>query len=328
MNSDFVLIMKMKRGDEAALERFVRKYYQIILNYCNYHCFDGSYAEDLTQETFARFFEKLSDYRCMGKTLNYLYTIAGNLCRDYYKKKKESLLEDEQKIKAAIKTSMDAFYASEQKQMLSYHDFLWTQLEAVRKKWWILQFLLLLLLWTVLRNAGEDYYVQRSLGVVSALFVIMIIPELWKNQSNQCMEIESASYYSLKQVYAARILLFGVVDIFLLTLFCGAATIGLHLELTQLIIQFLFPLTVTACICFGTLCSKYLFREISAIGLCILWSVIWMFLILDESIYKQITEPIWMMFLVFAVGYLGFAIYRLIKNSNSYWEASQNGIKM
>lgn len=97
MNSDFVLIMKMKRGDEAALERFVRKYYQIILNYCNYHCFDGSYAEDLTQETFARFFEKLSDYRCMGKTLNYLYTIAGNLCRDYYKKKKESLLEDEQK---------------------------------------------------------------------------------------------------------------------------------------------------------------------------------------------------------------------------------------
>ena len=124
MNSDFVLIMKMKRGDEAALERFVRKYYQIILNYCNYHCFDGSYAEDLTQETFARFFEKLSDYRCMGKTLNYLYTIAGNLCRDYYKKKKESLLEDEQKIKAAIKTSMDAFYASEQKQMLSYHDFL------------------------------------------------------------------------------------------------------------------------------------------------------------------------------------------------------------
>ena len=261
MNSDFVLIMKMKRGDEAALERFVRKYYQIILNYCNYHCFDGSYAEDLTQETFARFFEKLSDYRCMGKTLNYLYTIAGNLCRDYYKKKKESLLEDEPKIKAAIKTSMDAFYASEQKQMLSYHDFLWTQLQAVRKKWWFLQFLLLLLLWTVLRNAGEDYYVQRSLGVVSALFVIMIIPELWKNQSNQCMEIESASYYSLKQVYAARILLFGVVDIFLLTLFCGAATIGL----------------------------------------CSLWSVIWMFLILDESIYKQITEPIWMMFLVFAV---------------------------
>ena len=31
----------------------------------------------------------------MGKTRNYLYTIAGNLCRDYYKKAKESLLEEQ-----------------------------------------------------------------------------------------------------------------------------------------------------------------------------------------------------------------------------------------
>ena len=41
------------------------------------------------------FFEKLSNYRYMGKTKNYLYTIAGNLCRDYYKKAKESLLEEQ-----------------------------------------------------------------------------------------------------------------------------------------------------------------------------------------------------------------------------------------
>ena len=42
-----------------------------------------------------RFFEKLSDYRYMGKTKNYLYTIAGNLCRDSYKKIRESLLEEQ-----------------------------------------------------------------------------------------------------------------------------------------------------------------------------------------------------------------------------------------
>ena len=66
-----------------------------ILNYCNYHCPDTSTAEDLTQETFLRFFEKLSDYRYMGKTKNYLYTIAGNLCRDSYKKIRESLLEEQ-----------------------------------------------------------------------------------------------------------------------------------------------------------------------------------------------------------------------------------------
>ena len=94
MNIDFLLIQKMKHGDENAFDIFIRKHYEEILKYCNYHCFDASYAEDLTQETFLHFFERLSDYRYMGKTRNYLYTIAGNLCRNYYKKIKESLFEE------------------------------------------------------------------------------------------------------------------------------------------------------------------------------------------------------------------------------------------
>lgn len=95
MDIDFLLLQRMKRGDENAFNVFVRKYIKEILNYCNYHCPDTSTAEDLTQETFLRFFEKLSDYRYMGKTKNYLYTIAGNLCRDSYKKIRESLLEEQ-----------------------------------------------------------------------------------------------------------------------------------------------------------------------------------------------------------------------------------------
>ena len=95
MDIDFFLIQKMKRGDENAFEVFVRKYYEKILNYCIYHCPDTSYAEDLTQETFVRFFTKLSDYRYMGKTINYLYTIAGNLCKDYFKKARDCLLEEQ-----------------------------------------------------------------------------------------------------------------------------------------------------------------------------------------------------------------------------------------
>lgn len=100
MNVDFLLIKRMKQGNEEAFDVFVHKYYEEILKYCSYHCFDRAYAEDLTQETFVRFFTKLSDYRYMGKTRNYLYTIAGNLCRDYYKKIKEAPV-DEQAITEA-----------------------------------------------------------------------------------------------------------------------------------------------------------------------------------------------------------------------------------
>lgn len=94
MYSEFLLIRKMKQGDDTAFDLFVRKYYQKILIYCHYHCFDQAYAEDLTQETFLRFFTKLSDYHYRGKTLNYLYTIAGNLCKDYLKKAKEIPMEE------------------------------------------------------------------------------------------------------------------------------------------------------------------------------------------------------------------------------------------
>ena len=38
----------------------------------------------------------MSDYRHKGKTKNYLYTIAGNLCKNYYKQQKPISIDEEQ----------------------------------------------------------------------------------------------------------------------------------------------------------------------------------------------------------------------------------------
>ena len=86
MDADFLLLHRMRHGDDQAIEDFVRKYYPMILRYCHIHIRDLGYAEDLTQETFAQFFRTLSQYQHYGKAANYLYVIAGNLCRDYHKK--------------------------------------------------------------------------------------------------------------------------------------------------------------------------------------------------------------------------------------------------
>lgn len=94
MDTDFLLIWNMKKGNEEAFDVFVRKYYDEILKYCSYHCFDLECAEDLTQETFVHFFAKLSDYRHIGKAKNFLYTIAGNLCKNYHKKIKDEIMVD------------------------------------------------------------------------------------------------------------------------------------------------------------------------------------------------------------------------------------------
>ena len=49
MDTDFLLIHRMKNGDDTAIETFVRKYYPVILRYCHLHIKDQSYAEDATQ---------------------------------------------------------------------------------------------------------------------------------------------------------------------------------------------------------------------------------------------------------------------------------------
>lgn len=89
MDADLLLLLRMQNGDDQAIEAFVRKYYPRILQYCRLHIGDPGYAEDCTQETFARFFRSLPQYRHYGKAANYLYVIAGNLCRDYYRRPAE-----------------------------------------------------------------------------------------------------------------------------------------------------------------------------------------------------------------------------------------------
>ena len=92
--SDFLLVHRARAGDEEACERLVRKYYPSIYQYCLLHIYDTYEAEDLTQEVFVRAFASLERYREYGKVKNYLYTIAGNVVKNYYKKKKDILLDE------------------------------------------------------------------------------------------------------------------------------------------------------------------------------------------------------------------------------------------
>ena len=94
MDSDFLLIHRMKNGDDTAIETFVRKYYPVILRYCHLHLRDKNYSEDATQEVFARFFRTLNQYQHYGKAQNYLYVIAANICRDFYRKPEEISVEE------------------------------------------------------------------------------------------------------------------------------------------------------------------------------------------------------------------------------------------
>ncbi len=94
MDNDLLLLRRIRHGDENAADTFVRKYYPDILRYCRFHTASQEDAEDLTQETFVRFFAKLSEYQHQGKARNYLYTIAANLCRNAWARRHSAPLDN------------------------------------------------------------------------------------------------------------------------------------------------------------------------------------------------------------------------------------------
>lgn len=68
--------------------------YDKIYKYCYFKVKNPQIAEDLTQETFLKYFSQNS-YISRGKPLAYLYTIAKNLCIDTYKKAETLPLDDD-----------------------------------------------------------------------------------------------------------------------------------------------------------------------------------------------------------------------------------------
>lgn len=82
----------MEGGFPVSLD--IKEQYDKIYKYCYFKVNDPQLAEDLTQETFLKYFSQNS-YINRGKLLAYLYTIAKNLCKDTYKKKDNLLLDDD-----------------------------------------------------------------------------------------------------------------------------------------------------------------------------------------------------------------------------------------
>lgn len=101
----------------------IEEQYDKIYRYCYFKVQNPHAAEDLTQETFLRYFSQ-NTYISRGKPLAYLYTIAKNLCVDYFRKQKSSIREltDEGKLlqKTDAGKEMDLDSAIALKQALSH----------------------------------------------------------------------------------------------------------------------------------------------------------------------------------------------------------------
>lgn len=200
---------------------------------------------------------------------------------------------DEAALGQTIAASKAAFLEGEAERSLSGMEFLHQQSRYIKKRWWLLQAALLAFLCWALRSMESDFLIRRSLGMAAPLFVILILPELWKNRNSDSMEVEGSTLFTLRQIYAARLTLFAGVDIALLTAFFAGASLAAKLPLWEMLIQFLLPANVTCCICFRCLYSKRFSTQVLAILLCSFWMGLWTLVILNDAVYDRISVPVW-----------------------------------
>lgn len=230
---------------------------------------------------------------------------------------------DESTVRETIRKSKESFIKGENRQPLSYPAFLLGQFRMIQKRWWLLQFALLVFAGHLLAVETDLVYIRRSLGVYATLFVVLLIPELWKNLTNRCLEVEGASFYSLRQVYAARILLFGMVDASLLAMFGGSVCGICGFAFADLAIQFLLPIILTAGICFVVFGLQHR-NMLTVIAPCVLWAIIWWAIIADDQIYSAILYPSWAGVLTASCLFLLFTLHHVLKSCHYCMERSSS----
>lgn len=203
------------------------------------------------------------------------------------------------------------------KDRIGFIEFIILQIKIMKKEWWIAQAAALFIAGKLLLISDDQNYTQRWLSIVASLFVILIIPELWKNIENKSIEIEETSFFDLRRVYAAKLIAFGVIDTIILTLFCIYATQIQSILFSDVLKQFVFPIIITSMICMMVFSAKRYFNQTITMIICIAVNIVWMLIVLNEDIYVRITPVVWtIMFsisILLTIYYIRKALYKNIK---------------
>ena len=229
--------------------------------------------------------------------------------------KMDYIKSDDNAVEQTIKRAKEAYWINETERLMSWPEFIYQQMFYIKKVWWLLQAGILLLLWILLKFAVSGMYVERCLGITAPVFVILLLPELWKNYTYQSLEIEGATFYSLQKVMAARMLLFGMVDLILLTGFIAVGVASTEVTILEMTIQFILPMIVTTCICLRFFTSRFTRGMIPSITVSLLWLTGWTLVVLREDIYSKVSTPVWIILIIISLFYMFYCIYRIMKET-------------
>ncbi|ACL06118.1 RNA polymerase, sigma-24 subunit, ECF subfamily [Desulfatibacillum aliphaticivorans] len=130
------LVRQARSGDRAAFDQLVRLHHERIYRMVFFRSKKQMDAEDLCQEVFVRAFKSLPKLKEESKFTPWLYAIAGNTVRDYYRKRKIlSLFQSEPDVEP--EQDPDSHEAAQPLSHVLQQEF-WAQVEKFSKnlsKW-------------------------------------------------------------------------------------------------------------------------------------------------------------------------------------------------
>ncbi len=99
----------------------------------------------------------------------------------YRKKIKDykELIQKEYVRDAAVQNVIDRcsdLMIEEENSRISYLEFLYEQSRFIKKRWWGLQALVLILLWLLLKDSDNAGDMGRMMGILATVFVVLVIP--------------------------------------------------------------------------------------------------------------------------------------------------------
>ena len=86
--SDEELLSNSLEGNRVAFDLLIDRYYDRLYGYLLRFLKDPEMAEDLLQETFLRVWRKRGDFKHIASFSTWIYTIAGNLARSEWRRRK------------------------------------------------------------------------------------------------------------------------------------------------------------------------------------------------------------------------------------------------
>jgi len=93
---DWPDVQALQGGDDSALDRLMARHRGPLLAFVSRMIGNSGDAEEMAQETFVRAYFKIHTFRPRAPFVAWLYQIARNLCRDYFRSRayKQWILSD------------------------------------------------------------------------------------------------------------------------------------------------------------------------------------------------------------------------------------------